>query len=133
MPQVGIVFFRDARGRVPVLEWLRAHRFRGTSEYDRMVARIDHLRQFGHELRRPLSAPLGAGIHELRVRSGRVQWRLLYFFHGTNEVVLAVVCRKEARVGSTDLWTAIRARTAFEAAPEVHSHEEADVEGPHDA
>jgi phage-related protein len=124
LPPVRIVFFKDARGRIPVLEWLQTNRFRDVRRFDRIVALIEQLRLHGHELRRPISGHLGGGIHELRARAGRVQLRVLYFFHGTERVVLAVVCRKEERVEHTDLWSALRAKSMFEAAPEVHAHEE---------
>jgi phage-related protein len=124
MPSVRIVFFKDTRGRIPVVEWMQTNRFRDVRQFDRVVSLIDQLRQFGHELRRPISGHLGGGIHELRARAGRVQIRVLYFFHGTERVVLAVVCRKEERIEHKDLWSAIRAKAEFEAAPGVHAHEE---------
>jgi phage-related protein len=103
---------------------MQMNRFRDTRRFDRVVSLIDPLRQFGHELRRPVSGHLGGGIHELRARAGRAQIRVLYFFHGTERVVLAVVCRKEEREEHTDLWSAIRAKALFEVSPEAHAHEE---------
>ncbi|MBK7644775.1 MAG: type II toxin-antitoxin system RelE/ParE family toxin [Planctomycetes bacterium] len=126
MPPVRIVFFKDASGRIPVLEWLRTHRFRDPLRYDRVTSLVRRLEEFGHELRRPVSGHLGGGIHELRAHAGRVQIRVLYFFHGTTTVALAVVCRKEARVEHSDLWDAVRARNQFEALPGRHWHEEED-------
>jgi phage-related protein len=124
VPPVRIVFYKDASGRVPVLEWLRSQRFRDPRRYDRVLALVWRLGEYGHELRRPVSGHLGGGIHELRARAGRVQLRVLYFFHGTEHVVLAVVCQKEERVKHSDLWSAVRAKAQFEIAPEVHWHEE---------
>jgi phage-related protein len=124
VPPVQIVFFKESSGRIPVIEWLRTQRFREPRRYDKVLTLVGKLREFGHELRRPVSGHLGGGIHELRARAGRVQIRVLYFFHGTEHVVLAVVCQKEERVRSSDLWSAVRARALFEGAPEVHSHEE---------
>jgi hypothetical protein len=37
---------------------------------------IERLRQFGHTLRRPTADYLRDGIHELRFRTGRVNYRL---------------------------------------------------------
>ncbi len=124
MPPVRIVFFKDAVGRVPVLEWMRTQRFQDRRRYQRVMHVLRRLALFGHDLRRPASGHLGGGIHELRARAGRVQIRVLYFFHGTGHVVLAVVCQKEDRIPHTDLWSAIRARALFETAPERYWHEE---------
>ncbi len=49
----------------------------------------------GHELRRPLADFLRDGIHELRVRKGRVNYRILYFFHGRNLPILGHALTKE--------------------------------------
>lgn len=124
MPPVRIVLFKDAAGRIPVLEWMRTERFQDQRRFERVMLLVRRLALFGHELRRPVSGHLGGGIHELRARAGRVQIRVLYFFHGTDHVVLAVVCQKEEHIPHTELWTAIRARAVFESAPERHWHEE---------
>jgi len=117
LPPVRIVFFKDAAGRIPVLDWLRTQRFQDQRRYKRVLALLKRLATFGHELRRPVSGHLGGGIHELRARAGRVQLRVLYFFHGTAHVVLAVVCRKEDRIEHSDLWSALQARNLFESYP----------------
>lgn len=109
------------------MDWLRLQRFQDPHRYGKVMVLVDRLREFGHELRRPVSDHLGGGIHELRGRTGRVQIRVLYFFHGTGRVVLAVVCQKEDRIKHSDLWSALRAKALFEAAPENHAHEEEDL------
>jgi phage-related protein len=52
--------------------------------YETSVAAIERLAQFGHELRRPSVDFLTGGVYELRIRRGRVNYRILYFFHGRN-------------------------------------------------
>ena len=91
------------------MDWLRSQRFQDPRRYGKILTLVDRLREFGHDLRRPVSGHLGGGIHELRGRAGRVQLRVLYFFHGTERVVLAVVCQKEERIDHSDLWSALRA------------------------
>jgi hypothetical protein len=49
----------------------------------------------GHELRRPYADYLRAGVHELRARVGRVNYRILYFF-GDDEIIRARRHRSEA-------------------------------------
>lgn len=89
MPRVDAVFYQEAGEDVPVLDWLKQLRGTDQQAYAKCIAAIERLAEFGHELRRPLSDFLRDGIHELRVRKGRVNYRILYFFHGRNLVVLA--------------------------------------------
>ena len=48
---------------------------------DKVVVRLDRLRELGHELRRPEADFLRDGIYELRTASRGVNYRVLYFFH----------------------------------------------------
>ena len=47
------------------------------------------------------------GIYELRARSGNINYRLLYFFHGQNVAVLAHGLTKEAEVPTADIERAL--------------------------
>jgi phage-related protein len=122
MPQTDVIFYRDDDGSVPVLEWIDA--LQQPSLIDKATARIDLLEQYGHELRRPHSAPLRDKVHELRWKVGRVNYRILYFFHGQKAVVLAHGCTKEAEVDTDDIDRAIRRRNRFVADPDGHTHRE---------
>jgi hypothetical protein len=44
-------------------------------------ARIERLRELGHDIRRPEADFLRDGIYELRVSLSHVQYRILYSFH----------------------------------------------------
>ncbi|CAG0969077.1 hypothetical protein PHYC_01142 [Phycisphaerales bacterium] len=120
MPGVRIVFFRDAKG-VPVSDWLEELRIRNARAFAKCISAIDRLRQLGHELRRPEADHLGNGIYELRVRTGNVNYRILYFFYGREIVVLAHALTKEAEVPTRDIEKANERKTAFEANPAIHS------------
>jgi len=78
MPSVEVVFFRDADGTVPVLDWLA-----GLSLKARLkcLVRIERLRELGYDLRRPEADLLRDGIYELRVSLNHIQYRILYSFH----------------------------------------------------
>ena len=82
------------------------------------------LAELGHELRRPEADLLRDGIYELRARDGRVNYRVLYFFHGRNVAILAHALTKEDQVPKTDIDRAVRRKAAFESDPGAHSHEE---------
>jgi phage-related protein len=63
------------------------------------------------------------GIHELRARSGRVNYRLLYFFHGRMVAILAHSLTKEAAVPDADIDRAVARKRVFEDDPETHTAE----------
>ena len=102
MPQTEVVFYQEAHGEVPVLDWLKELRRSDHKAYEGCVAAIERLAQFGHELRRPVADFLQEGIYELRVRRGRVNYRILYFFHGRNLAILGHALTKEERIPKAD-------------------------------
>ena len=124
MPQTTIVFYKEEDGEVPVLDWLRALHRRDRRAYAACIARIQRLAARGHELRRPEADYLRDGLYELRVRRGRVQYRILYFFHGQRLAVLAHALTKEGQVPPADIERAIRRKDAFTQDPEHHSYAE---------
>lgn len=124
MPPVRIVFFKDARGGLPVLEWLRTLRFRDPQLFARAGFLIRQLSAMGYEMRRPYADYLGQGLYELRFRSGHIQIRILYLFHGREAVVLSSVLRKEDRVPPIEVGRALQRKREFEQSPAEHSHEE---------
>ena len=88
------------------------------------VAAIERLAAIGHELRRPLADFLRDGIYELRMRKGRVNYRILYFFHGRHLAILGHALTKEDKVPRPDIERALRRKKAFEADPLTHSYSE---------
>ncbi len=124
MPQTYVIFYQDDDGQVPVLEWLRALHQRERRAYAKCIARIQRLAAMGHELRRPEADYLRDDIHELRARHGRVQYRVLYCFHGKNVAVLVHALTKEGQVPTADIERAIRRKAAFTRDPAGHSYEE---------
>ena len=88
------------------------------------VVRIRRLAEEGHGLRRPEADYLRDGIHELRAKSGRVNYRFLYFFHGRNIAVLAHSLTKEAEVPPVEIDRALERKALYEKDPEGHTYEE---------
>ena len=124
MPRTDVVFYQEDDDDVPVLDWLKELRRSDQRAYETCVAAIERLAEFGHGLRRPLADFLRDGIYELRVRKGRVNYRILYFFHGRNLAILDHALTKEDKVPKTDIERAIRRKKAFEADPAGHSYAE---------
>ena len=88
------------------------------------VAAIERLAALGRELRRPVADFLRDGIHELRIRRGRVHYRILYFFHGRDLAILGHAITKEGTVPSIEIERCIRRKRAFETDPEGHTYSE---------
>jgi len=124
LPQTRIIFYQDEIGKAPVVEWLRTLRRTDHLAYAKCVARIRRLSAAGHELRRPEADFLRDGIYELRAKKGRVQYRILYFFHGQNIAVLDHALMKEGKVPDVDIERAIRRKKTFERDPARHTYEE---------
>src|SRR6266568_1804814 len=121
MPRTEVVFYQEDADDVPVLDWLTELRRSDQRAYETCVAAIERLGAFGHELRRPLADFLRDGIYELRVRKGRVNYRILYFFHGRNVAILGHALTKEDKVSKIDIERAVRRKKAFEADPARHT------------
>jgi phage-related protein len=124
MPLTQVVFFAELGGRAPVLEWLKELRRWDPEAFAKCRAAIELLRVFGYELRRPAADFLRDGIHELRVRRGRVHYRILYFFHGRSVAVLVHGLTKEGAVPDRDIERALRRKRELAACPERHVHQE---------
>src|SRR5260370_41495151 len=119
--------YQEDEEDVPVLDWLKELRLNDQGAYETCVAAIERLGEFGHELRRPIGDLLRDGIYELRIRKGRVNYRILYFFHGKNLAILGHALTKEGKVPKADIERAIRRKKAFETNPIKHSYSEQEI------
>ena len=116
MPAVAVLFYREADA-VPVLDWLDEQ---SADAQDRCTAAIVRLSEQGHTARRPLIENLGSGIYELRVKLGRVNYRILFCFSGRTAVLLTNGFTKEREVPVGEIEIALQRKAAFEADPANH-------------
>ena len=123
MPQTQLIFYQERQNDVPVRDWLADLQNKNRAAFAKCVESIRRLTQFGHELRRPHADLLRDGIYELRVRHKRVNYRILYFFHGRNVAILAHGLVKEKEVPSTDIERALERKRRFENNPDKHTYE----------
>ncbi len=124
MPKAEVLFYQEADGRSPVVEWLERLRRMDTAAYAKCAAVIERLQESGFELRRPTADLLRDGIRELRAKKGHVNYRILYFFHGRNVAILAHAITKEDVVPPADIDRAMLRKAAFEANPAKHTYRE---------
>lgn len=106
---------------MPVLDWFATLPAKAQAK---CLERIQYLATVGHEARRPHADYLRDGIYELRARLGTVNYRILYFFHGTLVAVLGQGLFKEGRVSPKDIDRARERMGRFRANPDRHTHEE---------
>lgn len=124
MPQTAVLFYPSTSGKSPVVDWLKKLKRKDRHGFAKCVALIRRLAQEGCELRRPVADFLQDGIYELRARRGRVNYRLLYFFHGQHVTVLVHALSKKAGFPAADMKRALKRKQAFEADPEAHIYEQ---------
>ena len=132
MPQTEVFFFEDDRGVVPVQAWLQELSAKDAKAAAACIAKIRLLATAGHELRRPHADYLRDGIYELRAKRGRINYRVLYFFHGQNVALLAHGLTKEKKVPEADIARAIKRKKQYEQDPEKHKAGVAVPENPAD-
>ena len=117
MPRTEVVFYREDDATVPLLDWMA---LLPPKVQVKCLAKLARLEELGHELRRPEADLLRDGIHELRVRFGTVNYRMLYFFHGKIAAVVSHGLTKEKTVPPGEIDGAIERKMRFEADPEKH-------------
>ena len=119
MPKTKIAIFRDDNGSAPLLKWLDKQPKKVKAK---CIEKIELLETFGYELRRPDSDYLTEGIYELRAKCNRVNYRILYGFHGKNAVMLSHGCTKTDKVPIREINRAIKNLEKFTAKPEKHTY-----------
>ena len=82
--------------------------------------RVERLRELGHEPRRPEADLLRDGINELRASVQGMNYRILYFFHGTVAAIVSHGIVKERAVSPKEIDGAIERKKRYEANPAKH-------------
>lgn len=87
-----------------------------------LVRHLDILTEKGNETRRPISAPLGGGLHELRGWADGRQARLIYFFEIGKRIIFVHACYKAGkRIHPDDMKIAIRNKKRIEQGRSVNA------------
>lgn len=119
MPKIRLVAYREHDGTVPLRDWLDGIQVKAR---DKCVVRLKRLAALGHELRRPEADFLRDNIHELRASHRRVNYRMLYFFHGRELVVVShCFSKQQAQVPSREIDLAVLRKRIFERNPDQHT------------
>lgn len=121
MPRTKTLIYCEDDGGAPLLDWFDTIPDQARAK---CVARIERLSELGHELRRPEADFLRDGIYELRAALQGINYRVLYFFHGREAVILSHGLVKERIVLPKEIEWAITRKRKFEAAPQKHTYGE---------
>lgn len=123
MPQTTILVYQTAAKYRPLMKWLDDLEELEPKAYIKCLERIQQLERFGSELRRPAADSLRDGIHELRAKLGKVQYRILYFFCGKNIACLSHGLTKEGAVPPADIDEAIQVKRLVQSDPKKYTAE----------
>jgi phage-related protein len=85
-------------------------------------AAIGVLEKYGHNLRRPHVDYLRNGIYELRISFRGIQYRMLYFFHGKDIVIISHGLVKESIVPPYDIDLSLERKKKYGKNPEKHTY-----------
>lgn len=121
MPRTKVILFKAEDGTVPFLDWFGAIPYKAQ---DKCRVRLERLQHLGHELRRPEADFLQDGIYELRVGLQGINYRMLYFFHGRQTVVISHGMVKERIVPPREIGVALQHKAQFNTNPRKHTYEE---------
>ena len=117
MSATRVVYYRDG-GRALLQDWLDRL---SVKPRDKCLARLELLERYGHGLPRPYADYLTSGIYELRVQFGRMNYRMLYFFHGPGVVVVSHgFIKQQAVVPMGEIRMAMEHRRRYGVNPRAH-------------
>ena len=108
MPRTTVLVNQRSDKTVPMKEWLDELEENEPGAYKKCLAKILLLADKGNELRRPNADMLRNGVYELRAKAGTVNYRILYFFCGSNVACLSHGLTKESAVPDSEIDDAIR-------------------------
>jgi phage-related protein len=121
MPATEVLFYQEADGTIPVLDWLKELQVKNRAAFEKCLFLLNLLEDFGHELRRPRADMLRDGVYELRTEVRNVHYRLLYGFVGKGIAVVAHALTKEAKVPDRDIDLAAARLERVRQSPQKHT------------
>ena len=89
-----VIFYTTARGESPIDEFLDGLDKKSKAKVE---AYLPLLEEQGPDLKRPYADHVRGKIRELRVRYSGRHYRILYSFHGTNQIVLVHAFAKKTQ------------------------------------
>jgi len=119
MPRIDVVLYKEDDGNVPLIDWLDRLPKKISTKCWEM---IDILHESGYDLRRPYCDYLRDKIYELRLRYRKINYRMLYFYHHSEVIVVSHGLTKRDKIPNKEIDLAIRRRQKFFAKPNKHTY-----------
>ncbi len=114
--------FYEEKGTSPVLDWIISLTEKAQIK---CLSRIELLKEKGNKLRRPYADLLRDNIYELRIIYSGNQYRILYFFDGTEIIVLTHgFIKKSKTVPTKELNKAVKRMEKYLKDPDKYSSNE---------
>jgi phage-related protein len=124
VPKTSILFYQEKEGDSPIVDWLRELKRTNRKGFAQCVGRISQLESTGYELRRPSADYLRDGIYELRAKHLKVQYRILYFFHGQNVAILSHgIVKEQSAVPDVAIEQAVKMKQKFIENQKAHTYQ----------
>ena len=121
MPKTEVNVYQEENGTVPLWDWMD---LLPRKIVDKFTQRFTLLENDGYDLRRPVVDFLRDGIYEIRIKRGRVNYRVLYGFVGQNVVLLSHGCTKKKEVPPKEIDLAISNLKRYMENPMVYKYME---------
>ncbi|MCK4390957.1 MAG: type II toxin-antitoxin system RelE/ParE family toxin [Desulfobacterales bacterium] len=118
MPRTEVKVFAEDDGSCPFLVWMDSL---PQKAQEKCIVKVERLAEMGHELRRPEADYLQDKVYELRAAFQGIQYRMLYFFHGSRAVISHGLV-KEREVPSKEIELAMNRMKRFVGDPSTHTH-----------
>jgi phage-related protein len=119
MPDVELVFYQEYAGATTFLDEFKKQ---PQKLQESILAKLKRVREEGYRVKMPTVERLEDGLCELRVKSERNNYRILFFFHNHRAILLPDIHRKDQRkLPRRIVEKALKQKAKFEADPYLHS------------
>jgi len=125
LSRITIIYQKD-KERVPVKDWLAKVRHDDPDGARRCLVRIGDLKDHGFDLHKsfPKKAEfLRDDVYYLRIKKGSIRYRIFYFFHGEQGVILHGFKKKQKKAPENEIEKAVEEKTQYESNPKGHGWE----------
>src|SRR5262245_58248141 len=121
MPRTEVIRYMEDDGTIPLDDWFASFKGSSRAAEGKCKNRIVQLGDHGYELEHPYARTLDDGLYALRIKVRKIHYRIFYFFHGQNVVVLTHGCTKEKEIPPIEIKRALEMKMKFESDPEGHT------------
>lgn len=120
MSAQAVALYANEDGCSPVVEWMDTL---PSQIQDKCIVRIERLEKMGKALAVPECWQIKDAVYEMRVKTGALEYSILYFFAG-EVAVIAHGCERRSDIPDADLAVVLNRQRYFCQNPEQHTYKE---------